>query len=129
MCNEQMDLTGRKQPAALCAFPKDVPGGGLTLGQIRELGDELIRDKDCKMCGSIKAGFKSKNVSDPGYLMFEWQDNASCRPPCIQQTDLSKANATDAKPVPKEEGKNMAHVIVPSMIWAGAGSMAAALLW
>ncbi|KAK7994917.1 hypothetical protein PG990_013690 [Apiospora arundinis] len=114
----------------LCAYPKDVSAGGLTLGQVRELGDKLIQTKDCDMCGRITANYQSKNTSSLGYLMFDWRSNADCRHPCIQNTDLKKANATDAKPVPQNEHGNTGHgVLFPSMIWAALGSLVAVLMW
>ncbi|EEU33716.1 uncharacterized protein NECHADRAFT_89220 [Fusarium vanettenii 77-13-4] len=80
---------------ALCVFPKDVPKGGLTLGEIRELSRALI--DDCEKCGRITKNYLSKNESDLGWLDFNWKKSAICQDNCIDpEKDLKTVNSTSA---------------------------------
>ncbi|KAK8108416.1 hypothetical protein PG984_014217 [Apiospora sp. TS-2023a] len=126
---------GHVRGRALCAYPYEVPEGGLTLGQVRDLAEELVNTPNCNLCGQITANYHSRNASALGRLKFNWRDNAVCQRPCILESDLRQANATDAKPVPKEEEggdhKNVGHgIIFPSSVfWTAAlGSVVTALL-
>ncbi|KAK8022019.1 hypothetical protein PG993_012786 [Apiospora rasikravindrae] len=126
--------TNSEADGTLCAYPYEVSNGGLTLAQVRELAEELVNAPDCNLCGQITTNYRSRDASALGRLKFNWRDNAICQHPCISETGLRKANATDAKPIPKEEDgdkENAGHgTVVPSMIWAGGiGSLVVALLW
>ncbi|KAK8061173.1 hypothetical protein PG997_015394 [Apiospora hydei] len=126
----------------LCAFPSKVSSnggngddkdGGLTLAQVRALAEELVNTPDCNLCGQITANYHTQNASALGRLKFDWRDNAICQHPCIRETDLSQANATDAKPAAAgDDGKKSSGrgTFVPStMVWAeGLGSLVVALL-
>ncbi|KAK8057900.1 hypothetical protein PG996_011837 [Apiospora saccharicola] len=136
----EVGVTGKVDSEAdgtLCAYPYEVPEGGLTLGQVRDLAEELVNTPNCNLCGQITANYHSRNASALGRLKFNWRDNAACQRPCILESDLRQANATDAKPVPQEEGgdhkKNVGHGISPSssvLFWTAAafGSVVTALL-
>ncbi|KAM5347317.1 hypothetical protein ACJ41O_010322 [Fusarium nematophilum] len=80
-------------PGTICAFVKDVPEGGLTLGEIRVLARALIRE--CEKCGRMRLNYVSKNESQLGWLEFDWRNNAICQDNCIDpEKDLKLSNST-----------------------------------
>lgn len=94
-------------------FPKDVPKGGLTLGEIRTLSRALI--EDCEKCGRITKNYLSKNESDLGWLDFNWKKSAICQDNCIDpEKDLKTVNSTSAD----DEDENGGMYVITRASWS-----------
>lgn len=80
-----------------------MPKGGLTLGEIRVLSRELIRE--CGKCGRMTVNYVSKNESALGWLEFDWRNNAICQDNCIDPAkDLTTSNSSTEEE--EEKGTN-----------------------
>lgn len=87
--------------SAMCVFPEDVPKGGLTLGEIRQLAHELI--SHCNKCGRITANYFSKNENQTGWLKFDWKQNSVCIDDCIDPAvDFPVTTTTTTSAVPTQ---------------------------
>lgn len=92
----------------MCVFSEDVPQGGLTLGEIRQLAYELIHS--CNKCSRITANYFSKNETQLDWLKFDWKGNSVCTGDCIDPaidlvlatitTTATTATATATKTLP-----------------------------
>ncbi|KAF4977217.1 hypothetical protein FZEAL_6245 [Fusarium zealandicum] len=88
----QIDI---KEAGKICVFAKDIPKGGLTLGEIRVLSRALI--SECDKCGRMTVNYLSKKESDLGWLEFDWKKSAICQENCIRPGHgLKTENSTDS---------------------------------
>ncbi|KAI0015666.1 hypothetical protein F4780DRAFT_786120 [Xylariomycetidae sp. FL0641] len=133
-----------QDPGTLCAFVSKVPlpAGGLTLGEIRQLGRMLI--EKCDQCGVIQVGALTGNNSEVGQLQFNWEDPAICQDNCIDiakeqaAANATKANATNTTNADDPDSAAMRSVrilgmdsgngIPSSIIWISLASLGMGLI-